>query len=204
MIRLVREQTDRKGLVASYGDWIGNDWDLFLTLTFGVMGAATHKRPGANHYWDRHRRDIPPEDRAKELFNGFFKGLNRPNGIIYYKNRIRCFPVFENFPHPHVHAFIKGIRPHWAEELEYECSTFFGDSKVEAFDPTRGARYYLGDKCVERDRPELHRGKEGRFGISWNVPYSIRSRYEGESSCLRLSPGETDGSPKAASEWGGV
>lgn len=185
MIRLVREQTDKNGLVASYGDWIGSyKWDLFLTVTFGVMGAAIHKKPGASYYWDRKLRNIPPEQRAKQAFNYFLKHRNSPTGIIYYKGRIRCFTVFERLPHPHIHAFVKGIREHWAEELEYECSQFFGDSKVNAYDPTRGAKYYLGDKCIEKDRPQLKAGKEGRFSISWDVPYTINSRYVGGNSCL--------------------
>lgn len=162
------EWAKRSSLVDAYGAWIGDhNWDHYLTATYGAPGiAATHRRPGARFYWNQ--GDRPPAQRAKQTFNYFFKHLNSPNGVFYH-DRIRCFFLFERLPHPHIHAFIKGIDPQLAEALEHKCRQFFGDSKVVPYDSSKGARFYLGGKCV------------GREDVYWDVPYTVNSKYRSES-----------------------
>lgn len=115
-------------LVTAFGELVeAQRWDIFLTATF--------------------RRSIWSIE-ARRTFRHFFKHLNTES-MIFYEKFILALTVFEknvDRSGVHIHSFIQGINPSYATPLEKRCRAFFGDSKALPYDPTKGAKFYVGRK----------------------------------------------------------
>lgn len=105
------------------------EWDLWVTITF---------------------RHITVKETALKQFKAFFKYLNRNSkNVVFVEKRIGSLTFFEKHSSRkgvHIHALVRGVNPTLAKKLCKECEKRFGESWVEAYDPTKGAVIYLANK----------------------------------------------------------
>ncbi|MFZ2384645.1 MAG: hypothetical protein WBE75_00340 [Candidatus Omnitrophota bacterium] len=93
---------------------------------------------------------IPTSDKvAKKRFKWFLKYLNTENEL-YVPNFVICWVFYERQDTSngvHIHALIDRIDSKHSEVIQAKARKYFGEmSKVEPYDPFRGASYYLAGK----------------------------------------------------------
>ena len=157
-----QSKSNKEMMENGYRDVVGTDWDLYVRISPRDKQAERYAKYGHDCFWHSHHR--PSTQYLKKRFNGFLKNLNR-TGTKFYENRIRVFVVYEQNPKPHLHALIKGIKPELAGNLRAKCFRAFGNSKVEPYDPQKGACHYLAKKLVC-----------AKEGIDWDGPHTIHAR----------------------------
>ena len=127
----------RQAIIEAYQKYFtqGYEWKLFFNVSF----------------W----RETSYEA-ARKKFKRFFKYLNT-NEIMYFNNFIRCWVFYEEQNTSrggvHIHALIDRINPDYVNAIQEKAMRFFGkELKVEVYDSSRGAAYYLAKKI---DSPKL-------------------------------------------------
>ena len=123
--------TNKKRIEEEYGKYLSEfaEWTLFFNVSF---------QRTSSYGW------------AKKRFKWFFKYLNTENEI-FFSNYVRCWVFYERHNTSrgsvHIHALIDRVRPEQAEVIQKKARSYFGEwSKVEPYDPTRGAAYYVAKK----------------------------------------------------------
>lgn len=106
----------------------------------------------------------------------FFSNLNRYS--TFFTKYILLLTVFERQykgERIHVHALIQGIPPEFCYVLRSLACDFFGESKIEPYDPKRRARYYFGNKLTNPDLCDVDFMKinsraRRRPAVEWEIP----------------------------------
>ena len=142
----------RKRIVRkSFADFVDTrDWDIYFTTTLRApVKTITIVQNGRSRDVIAWRNDTASV--RKEL-QCFFANLNRYS--TFFTKYILLLAIFER-QHKgariHVHALIEGIPPKFCYALRSLACDFFGESKIEPYDPKRRARYYFGDKFTNPD-----------------------------------------------------
>ncbi len=116
----------QKKLVAEYGNWISQwTWSHFGTFTFGRISSASN----CEHHWNAFVNSLERYTRGRigwvRATEGRWSGCGKPHIPLHY----HALLVYKNVPPTGV-----------AQAIWHSKS---GDSKVEIFDPTLGAAWYI-------------------------------------------------------------
>ncbi len=168
--------TDKRILVDSFADEIirKRHWDIYFNSTLRApvktLTIVESGRPKDVVVWRNDTASL-----RKEL-QCFFANLNHYS--VFYTKYILALVFFERQyqgARIHIHAFIQGIRSEYSYALQSLACDFFGASKVEPYDPAKGARYYLGWKFVKPelcdfDFMKINSRARKRPAVEWEIP----------------------------------
>ena len=125
-------------------------WDIYFNTTLRApVKTITIVQNGRSRDVITWRNDTASV--RKEL-QCFFSNLNCYS--TFFTKYILLLALFER-QHKgariHVHALIQGISPKFCYALRSLACDFFGESKIEPYDPAKNARGYFGKKFVNPD-----------------------------------------------------